>query len=225
VDYAPLEAAIRGRARGRVLDLVSAGPLADIAAGRSSVRAVRHPLGFTCLPIHRAEHAGACIHMWPKKRQPSRATTSPYHCHSWDLLSYVLYGSVGNQLVDVSDGTTFKAFEVRGVDGVDHLFATGERLDVRGRAPQFWSTGKFYELAAGEFHASVMQEGTEAATVVLASHNPSRADVTLASLDTPDHQVIRPRFTADETARIATRTLHRLDRMRAEEAGLVGVGA
>jgi hypothetical protein len=214
VNYVQLESAIRERSHSDVVEMVKKYALSAIAEGRSALRAVRHPLGFACLPIHRVERMGACVHVWPRKRIAPTITTSPFHCHSWDLLSYVLYGSVGNQLVDVTPGSTYKAFEVRGGGGVDHLVANGRQYDARGHAPEYWSAGEYYELAAGKFHASTMVDDTEAATIVLGFHNPARSDVTLGALDTPDHQVTRRLSGAADTARIAKRAIARLSEER-----------
>ena len=40
------------------------GVLDDVAAGRNSINAVSHPLGFVCLPVHRLGDEGVCIHVW-----------------------------------------------------------------------------------------------------------------------------------------------------------------
>jgi hypothetical protein len=204
VDYARLESAIRNRAHEDVVEMVNRYALSQIAAGQSEVLAVRHPLGFACLPFYRVEQFGACVHVWPNKWQASKLTTSPYHCHSWHLLSYILYGSVGNQLVEVSEGTQYKAFAVTGENGTDHIVATGARMDIRVSEPDFCEAGDFYELAAGLFHASAMRDdGRPAATLVLGSHYPDRLDVTLGEPHIENHEVTREKFDAAQTAAIA----------------------
>ncbi|NVI87072.1 hypothetical protein [Actinomadura sp. BRA 177] len=84
---------------GRVLD----GVLEGLAAGAPPVRAVRHPLGFLCLPVERSGDLGVCLHIWTPEVRPAPSTTSPVHCHSWDLLSFVLYGTVRNVRMDVDE--------------------------------------------------------------------------------------------------------------------------
>ncbi|GLV49888.1 hypothetical protein TBS_04650 [Thermobispora bispora] len=99
-----------GQVREWALDV-----LGDIAAGRTGVTAVRHPLGFLCLPLERAGGDGVCVHIWSQRIRSARVTTSPVHCHSWELVSHVLYGRVANVHISVIDETpdpTHRVFEV-----------------------------------------------------------------------------------------------------------------
>jgi hypothetical protein len=223
VDHSRLTAAVRDRAYARVVELLVAQALTPIATGQSSIQAVRHPLGFTCIPICRLERVGACIHLWQAHPQRSRVTTSPYHCHSWHLLSFILDGCVGNQLVEVTPGTTYRAFEVRGNGSVDTLVRTERLYDARAAAPEYWSAGEYYELPAGAFHASAIRPDSPAATVVLGFYNPNKADITLGGLDTPDHQVTRRRYHTTQTARIAAHTITRLNALAEQAPQLVTV--
>src|SRR4051812_8770115 len=79
------------------------GVLNEIAEGRSDVTAVRHPLGFLCLPLERAGEYGVCVHIWSATARHAGNTTSQIHCHSWDLVSHVLYGQVRNVHAVVTD--------------------------------------------------------------------------------------------------------------------------
>src|ERR1700677_1169642 len=64
--------------------------LGPVAAGSSPVRAITHPLGFTCLPLERAGLHGVCVHLWSPWLERVAPTTSPVHAHSWELTSYAL---------------------------------------------------------------------------------------------------------------------------------------
>jgi len=210
VSYAELYAAVlRGavtEVRGHVIDL-----LVDIENGRSALRAVRHPLGFACLPVHRCGVEGVCVHVWPRRRELIRLTTSPFHCHSWDLLSHVLYGTVGNQRVEVTEqGSTYRVFEVRSGGDADQLIALPRFVDARGTEPEYWHAGQAYDLPAGDFHASALVDGVAAATVVLGRHDTDRRDLTLGAIDTPTHQVVRPQYSAEGTVRVARQVLRGL---------------
>src|SRR5437868_1942737 len=103
----------------------------EVAAGRSPVPAVRHPLGFLCLPVERTGDYGVCLHIWTPEVEPAPSTTSSVHCHSWDLISFVLYGTVRNirmEVHDGPDGTTRQVFEVLSRGEVDELRATGRAV-------------------------------------------------------------------------------------------------
>lgn len=203
-----LDTAIRERSTGQVLDFVTT-VLTAIRDGTSNVLAVRHPLGFDCLPVHRVGSDGICVHVWPERRRPPNLTTSPFHCHSWDLLSHVLYGAVGNQHIEVTAGATFAMFDVQSMPDGDRIIPTGRRVNVRAAAPVMYGVGDFYQLPAGEFHASIVN-GAEAATVVLGRQRSNVHDVTLGALDTPGHKVERSIYTAEETGRIVTDVLRRV---------------
>jgi hypothetical protein len=74
-----------------------------VAGGGSPLRAVTHPLGFTCLPIERAGPDGVCVHLWSPRLTRAAPTTSVIHSHCWHLTSYMLFGRLENRLIDVAD--------------------------------------------------------------------------------------------------------------------------
>ncbi|NUS05534.1 MAG: hypothetical protein HOV97_23605, partial [Nonomuraea sp.] len=58
----------------------------EVLAGDEPPAAVRHPLGFVCLPLERDGGEGVCLHLWSDSLQHAESTTSQIHCHSWDLV-------------------------------------------------------------------------------------------------------------------------------------------
>jgi len=210
VIYDHLEAAVRRAAVIDIRDIVVDALLSEVIAGRSSLRAVRHPLGFFCLPVHRHGDEGICVHVWPDRPEPERLTTSPFHCHSWELLSHVLYGTVGNQLIEVTAGDAYRVFEARSGAAGDELVATPALVAARGLTPEYRTAGESYGLAAGVFHASVIANGSPAATVALGRHRPGQVDLTLGNPATLTHRVERERCSPAETRLIAGQLADRL---------------
>lgn len=194
-----LHAAVAAVSIDDINEMVATFFLDDLLSGESDVRAIRHPLGFACLPVLRDGDEGVCLHVWPEGRDPAPRTTSPFHCHSWDLLSHVLYGTVGNQPVEITAGDGFRVFEARSAAGGDNLVATDRLVNARGLDVHRWHAGQTYSLPAGAFHASVIDDGSVAATVVLGKHHPRRPDLTLGALGQQTHQVVRVRCSAEET--------------------------
>lgn len=136
--------------------------LADVAAGRSRIAAVRHPLGFLCLPVERSGEFGVCLHLWSPEVRPAPPTTSELHCHSWELLSFVLYGTVRNVRVRVDDAgpggdPTHRVFEVVSRDDVDELRATGRGVRYTSCGSAAHRTGESYALPAGIFHSTLIE--------------------------------------------------------------------
>jgi hypothetical protein len=190
---------------------ILAGILGDIARGHGGIRAVRHPLGFICLPLERTGVQGVCVHVWSDRLTSAEPTTSATHAHSWDLTSFVLYGMLGNELVgvtDVQDRATHRVFEVSTRAGYDEIRRTS-RLVRRwiGRSESH-HPGVVYTLPAGVFHETAA-EG-DVATVALGRGSPGAVDLTLGSVDTRTHRIIRRLCDPEETAHTAALVAERL---------------
>ncbi|WP_433509826.1 hypothetical protein ACQP2T_38620 [Nonomuraea sp. CA-143628] len=180
-----------------------ARPWALAALSGTGIRAVRHPLGFVCLPLERDGGEGVCLHLWSARFAHAESTTSGIHCHSWDLLSHVLYGQVRNVHAVVTDAVrdpTHRVFEV--VSGADGDRITPTRRTVRQEAGlvEEFGPGDTYTLAAGRFHSSVVPAGGEAATIALGRGRPGSRDLSLGPLGTGDHHVSRQPLDDEETA-------------------------
>ncbi|WP_240810033.1 hypothetical protein [Actinomadura sp. WMMA1423] len=204
---------------GRVLD----GVLEDAAAGRPDIAAVRHPLGFLCLPLERSGDLGVCLHIWTPEVLPAPSTTSPVHCHSWDLLSFVLYGTVRNVRMEVSESSatgssatgssatgTQQVFEVVSQGDMDELRATGRTVQCAPANSTTHRTGESYTLPAGVFHSTLIEDGRDAATVALGRQTPGGGDLSLGPLDLPSHKVRRTRSDHADTVRALRRSARRI---------------
>jgi hypothetical protein len=191
-----------GQARSWALAVLSGG-LAGGLSGEAGVTAVRHPLGFVCLPLERDGGDGVCIHVWSDTLAHAESTTSQIHCHSWDLVSHVLYGQVRNVHVRVTDAgrdATHRVFEVASAADGDRIRPTGRTVrHAVGRVETF-GPGETYTLPAGRFHSSVVPEGAEAATIALGRGRPGSHDLTLGPLRGGRHHVARQPLDAEETA-------------------------
>src|SRR5205085_7589519 len=168
--------------------------LTDVAAGRSGVLGVRHPLGFVCLPLERTDDQGVCVHIRSDRLAHSENTTSATHAHSWDLMSYVLFGCLRNELVSVADARqepTHRVFEVTTDRDADEIRRTPRLVRSRTSSSELLSGGDVYALPAGVFHETVPRG--EAATVALGHGRPGATDLTLGAVDTVTHRTRRQR--------------------------------
>ncbi|WP_051406900.1 hypothetical protein [Nocardia sp. CNY236] len=184
--------------------------MADVCEGNSALKAVRHPLGFLCFPAWRGAGLGVCIHVWTENPR-AVPTTSAVHAHSWDLFSIVLYGSVGNEIIDIDHAPahpTHRLFEVRSGSDGDLMLATSELVTAQTRSRQRVRAGQAYALSAGAFHISDVP--SEAVTMVLGIDRLGAPDLSLGSLSATDHRVRRTACTSTETRRIAGAVLTRL---------------
>ncbi|UBU17009.1 hypothetical protein [Nonomuraea gerenzanensis] len=197
---------------GSVRDVLRAGEARSWALAmlaRPGLRAVRHPLGFVCLPLEREGGEGVCLHLWTDSLAHAESTTSQIHCHSWDLLSHVLYGQVRNVHALVRDAparATHRVYEVvSGADG-DRISPTARTVRHSTGLVEVFGPGDTYTLAAGRFHSSVVPERGEAATIALGRGRPGSHDLSLGPLAGGAHHVSRQPLDAAETA-LAVRTI------------------
>lgn len=214
------------------------GALRPVVEGHSPLRAVTHPLGFTCLPIERAGREGVCVHLWSPRVERAEPTTSTIHAHCWHLTSYTLFGHLENMLMhvaDVADGDfggvggfggpgpgpgdfglvgvepgLYRVLEVRSHGDIDELRPTPRLVRCAPRQRQAVSAGDVYSMPAGEFHATEVGPATETATVALGRMTPGAADCSLGSLASTGHRVRRRRCDAAQTAAAARIVLDRL---------------
>jgi hypothetical protein len=166
--------------------------LTEIAAGRQTLTAVRHPLGFLCLPLERKGQSGVCVHVWSDKLDSGHSTTSTTHAHSWDLVSYVLFGELRNDLIGVTDAPaepTHRVFEVNSEPGADEIRSTARLVRSNAATSELFRRGDVYSLAAGVFHETVPRG--EAATVALGQARAGVADLTLGSVHMHTHRTRR----------------------------------
>ncbi|MEU8659891.1 hypothetical protein [Actinoplanes philippinensis] len=206
--YARLATAIKEHGPERVWDEVTT-ILDPLAQGRTRLGAVRHPLGFICLPVVRdASPEGVCLHYWTGEDGANKPTTSPYHCHSWSLLSHIMVGSVGNQRLDLVPGDRYRLFRANsGRDGddreIDDLEPTGQLTGIRTGDVEIYRAGETYELEAGAFHASVGTHADVSVTLVLGSVVPDAEDISLGPVTLGRHRKVRTNLGPDEGRRIA----------------------
>ncbi|MFG2086030.1 MULTISPECIES: hypothetical protein [unclassified Spirillospora] len=219
--YEEIREDIRAGTAARTLPAWAGRVMDDVAAGRSHVPAVRHPLGFVCLPVERSGDFGVCLHIWTPEVRPAPSTTSPVHCHSWDLLSFVLYGTVRNVRMEIAEGPggtsgrdpageTRQIFEVVSADGVDELKATGRTVRCSPGRSIAHRTGESYTLPAGVFHTTLIEDGMDAATVALGRRTPGGGDLSLGPPGVPSHRVHRSRSGHADTVRALRRSARRI---------------
>jgi hypothetical protein len=221
MDYDRLHRALGDPTARHDMSRWASDVLSEIAQGRTRIAAVRHPLGFVCIPVERIGGQGICVHVWSDHLTCATSTTSAVHAHSWDLISYVLYGSLRNEVYEVTDvgpagsagKTTYRVFEIHSGGDSDEVLQTPRLVHCEMTSAEVNHEGDAYALPAGIFHATVVQG--EAATMALGSGRPQGMDLSLGGIDTTTHRVRRQRCDRDDTARVAQMVVKRLARIRA----------
>jgi hypothetical protein len=187
--------------------------LRGVASGEGGgVTAIRHPLGFICLPIQRTGPLGLCVHVWTSRLAQARPTTSAIHCHSWALQSKVLYGSVRNTVMATEESTdpTHRVYEVHSSGGRDELRATSRVVRCTEQRTEVRKAGDVYTLAAGVFHTTDVASGEETATVVFGQTLDDGTDLSLGPVQGQTHTVQRRYCGAAETELAARIVVDRL---------------
>ncbi|MEU7277769.1 hypothetical protein AB0A69_03065 [Streptomyces sp. NPDC045431] len=191
--------------------------LREIATGRRRLRAVRHPLGFLCLPLLRSGPDGVCVHLFGEPHGDDDPVP-PLHAHSWELYSHVLYGEVGNVRVRIRDDTdapTHRVFEVRShPDGVDEIRPTTRLVRGETGPVQTSPAGTTYALGAGEFHTTVVTPGRTAVTLVRGRSLPGGRDLSLGPLDGPPRRTTRRLCGTEDTLHAVRTALGRIHAAR-----------
>ncbi|GHF65180.1 hypothetical protein GCM10010218_53310 [Streptomyces mashuensis] len=217
VDHRRIGEVMAGGGEAAELFGAAVAALGEVASGDGALRAVRHPLGFLCLPVRREGVHGVCVHVFDDgaHRAATGLTTSPVHAHSWDLASCVLYGEVGNLRVrvrDRPDDPSHRVFEVHsGPGSVDEIRPTARLVRWEPAERETSGPGRIYTLPAGEFHATVVPPGVHAATLLYGRLLPGRFDMTLGPVHGALHRVVRQTCDAAQTVRAARDVLRRLD--------------
>jgi hypothetical protein len=213
MDYANIQAAIQGGTATDSVPRWALSLLRGIAAGGGGLTAVRHPLGFLCFPVQRLPGRGVCVHLWPPGPRTAPATPQ-VHSHSWDLTSYVLYGTLRNQRVRVAEAAslaTNRVLEVCSRGDVDELHATPRLVSSVPEAECVQRAGSAYIVPAGEFHATVAPSAQGVATVVLGLSRLGGADFCLGPVHARSHTIRRSRCDPLETAGAARLIAGRLE--------------
>jgi hypothetical protein len=239
-DYEFLSAALSGgdgspaarAAAGTIVRDWAVGALRAVADGSRPLRAVLHPLGFTCLPVERADRDGVCVHMWSPLAGGAAPAMSSVHAHCWELTSYVLLGELENSLMTVTDAmpgprppataappagqgpgapsAVYQVLQVRSRGDIDELSPTRRLVHCRESRRELITAGGTYDVPAGVFHATDLPPEAEAVTVALGRLVDGVADLSLAPAGVAGHQVRRRRCDPEQTAATARRVLGRL---------------
>jgi hypothetical protein len=205
MSFDKLDTAVRKEGPAEVRRVLWDAFLSAVVSGERPLRAVRHPLGFVCLPVLRDDSpAGICVHIWSDGDPGDRLATSNVHCHSWHLLSYVLSGTVHNQTYDLADNIdgASQVFVVKSVGGTDDIIATDRRVDVKATGLRSFHTGEYYEMPAGQFHASPRRGSGPAISVVLGVQSRGNDNLTLAEPGAEIRPAVRDEFSDEETLAI-----------------------
>lgn len=206
MSFHGLDGAVRSGSAALVRRILWTAYLAAVADGTRPLRAVHHPLGFLCLPVLRDADEGICVHVWTGPA-PDRLATSNVHCHSWHLLSFVLDGTVHNQIVDLVDTADgpLRVFVVNSAGGTDDIVPTDRLVDLKPAEPMSYHAGEFYEMDAGVFHASPRLGAGPAVTVVLGRQRAGADNLTLAEPGARIRPSVRRLCSVEETRDLARR--------------------
>jgi len=210
------------------------GTLRAVADGSRPLRAVIHPLGFTCLPVERAGRDGVCVHVWSPSTFGAVPATSAIHAHCWELTSYALAGELENSLMAVADAmpgqrapvavpsppaadrapapasAVYQVLQVRSQGDIDELRPTQRLVHCRESRRELITAGDTYDVPAGVFHATDVAAEAGAVTVALGRMVDGIADLSLAPVGTAGHHVRRRRCDPAQTAATARLVLDRL---------------
>ncbi|MCA9655853.1 MAG: hypothetical protein H6712_12525 [Myxococcales bacterium] len=129
-----------------------------------------HPTGFVVLELHRDARGALRLHLWPPAGREQGRPCWPVHDHVWHLSSRVLCGAVhshGYAVEDEPEGDALLYAVEYGRERRSCMRRSERRVSVHACTPQRTEAGGRYAVPAGEFHASRVEAGELAATLVL----------------------------------------------------------
>lgn len=204
---------IANKATERLADLV-AGYLTDLAEQRRDIAAIHHPLGFIYVPMMRDDRGLLRLHLWMDGGTPDGITTSPYHMHTWNLASYVMCGSLQNQLLSTDPHSgplgPYQVFEIVGNRQRGELQATDEEVYATIDSVEDVKAGEIYHIPAGRYHTTVNTSEGDLVTVAYVQRVPGTMERNLGPVDVGTHVVVREDCPSEEVAKVARSVLARL---------------
>lgn len=141
-----------------------------------------HPLGFFYFPLKKANGRTLRLHVWHDLHRPVTPGTSPYHTHSWTLLSHVLVGSITNhepELIVSYHDADYRLYDIGGDSVTDLIEPTSVTVKFLPGTSETYANGETYSMPSGEFHATDCAAGAFAATMCLVESVPGGGEITL----------------------------------------------
>jgi hypothetical protein len=196
----------------------SAGPIRNllvdlldgIGSGTRNFRAVYHPLGFVYVPLIREKDWSLRLHLWLAEETRMTTTFSPYqvHMHTWDLSSYVLHGSLQNQMIDAGqdqDGPQFRVFDIVGHGNESVISPTADVVRASVASTHSVHAGEIYRIPHSRYHTTLNPTGKDMITVALVERVPGTTERALGPLDGNRHTVTRRLCPAKDLAARASK--------------------
>lgn len=204
---------ILGDEAGDRLASLTAGFLDDLGEGRRVIDSIHHPLGFIYVPMLSDDRGMLRLHLWLNGGTPDDITTSPYHMHTWNLSSYVLCGSLENQMIEVDDVGPlgpYRIFEIIGDRKRGELRATDGEVYARIESVEKVKAGSIYHIDAGRYHTTINTSAGDLVTVAYVERVSGTRERNLGPVGTETHVVVREPCPPEQVADAARTVLSRL---------------
>jgi len=156
---------------------------AMLASALGDASVLGHPLGFKVVRLDDGP-TSLRVHLWraADREQPGFEV----HDHSFDLESFVLAGAVRQRTfaADPDPSGEHAVYTVAYEAGESLLRRTDQVVRLRELTDEVFTAGATYRVAAGQLHASVLDECETAVTLVL-TQNRGRLPITIGPRDGP----------------------------------------
>lgn len=134
----------------------------------NNIYAEWHPLGFIYIKLIQDKNNDYRLHIWPKEIRSLNKTQHPIHNHIYSIESLVVSGNVGCETysIDKKPISKTKLYEVHYSNLGSKLVSTNELVNVEKKNISWTNAGNIYKIEKGDYHQSVVEQNTFAATVV-----------------------------------------------------------
>lgn len=133
-----------------------------------------HPYGFLQMrfiddDLWERERRAIRVHIWPKGERTRQDPDWPVHSHAYHLHSFILQGSLINEVYDVtpSDSGESQLYVASYHGEMSRLTSTGRRVSAALAERVSYGRGERYLIPKDSFHVSDVDIDLQTATVVL----------------------------------------------------------
>lgn len=130
-----------------------------------------HPLGFLMINLgYISDQESIRLHIWSDNIRSTQDPPWMIHNHNWTFKSYILCGKITNQVYRISNyqnAPTNKIYQVIYNDNMSNLIATEKLVYSSLIAETEFTQGEIYSMDSREFHSTIVENNTFAATIVL----------------------------------------------------------
>ena len=160
-----------------------------------------HALGFVHCKLATFSYGTLRLHIWPPQERHSQEQQHKIHDHIFSLTSYVLSGSINNEIYSIQGAqknvASTQCYNVNYIKGGAKIRATEQYYNETQLSKSLVEEGEHYNVLSGVLHQSTVPESTFVVTIVATYDHKVSAPRLLGSINGPE-SFIREQISYDK---------------------------